>query len=64
MENKLIVKGKELPANIGTMLTRVTYHYFYHIGEMQAIRQMLGHKDLPTYIGDGIETVGEFYWDQ
>jgi uncharacterized damage-inducible protein DinB len=62
MEN-LVINGKELPANIGTMMTRVTYHYFYHIGEMQAIRQLLGHQELPSYIGNGIETVGQFYWD-
>jgi len=60
---KLIVNGKELSANIGTMMTRVTYHYWYHTGEMQAIRQLLGHQDLPSYIGSGIETVGQFYWE-
>ena len=60
---KLIVNDKELPANIGTMMTRVIYHYWYHTGEMQAIRQLLGHQDLPDYIGNGIETVGQFYLD-
>jgi uncharacterized damage-inducible protein DinB len=60
---KLIVNGKELPANIGTMLNRVIYHYWYHTGEMQAIRQLLGHQDLPSYIGSGIDTNGQFYWD-
>ena len=60
---KLIVKGKELPANVGTMMMRLTYHYWYHTGEMQAIRQLLGHQNLPSYIGNGIETVGQFYWD-
>jgi len=39
----------------GDALRRVTYHYWYHIGEIQAIRQMLGHKDLPEYVGN-IET--------
>ena len=37
---------------IGSALRRVTYHYWYHIGETQAIRQMLGHRDLPEYVGD------------
>jgi hypothetical protein len=60
---KLVVNGKQLHANIGTMMTRVIYHYWYHIGEMQAIRQLLGHKDLPSYVGNGIETVGQFYLD-
>jgi len=60
---KLIVNGKELPANIGTMLTRIIYHYWYHTGEMQAIRQLLGQQSLPSYIGKGIETIGQFYLD-
>ena len=60
---KLIVNGKEVTANIGTMMTRIIYHYWYHTGEMQAIRQLLGHQDLPSYIGNGIETVGQFYLD-
>jgi hypothetical protein len=61
---KLVVNGKQLHANIGTMMTRVIYHYWYHIGEMQAIRQLLGHKDLPSFVGNGIETVGQFYLDE
>ncbi len=61
---KMVVNGKELPANIGTMLTRVIYHYWYHTGEMQAIRQLLGHQNLPSFVGDEIETIGEFYWDE
>jgi hypothetical protein len=61
---KLVVNGKKLHANIGTMITRVTYHYWYHIGEMQAIRQLLGQKDLPSFVGENIETVGQFYLDE
>ena len=37
--------------NVGTMLRRQIWHYWYHLGEMQAIRQMLGHTNLPAYIG-------------
>ncbi|MFN8372871.1 MAG: DinB family protein [Anaerolineae bacterium] len=37
--------------SIGTMLLRLTYHYWYHIGETQAIRQMLGHQRLPEFVG-------------
>ncbi len=39
------------PESTGTMLRRMTYHYWYHIGESQAIRQLLGHTDLPTFVG-------------
>ena len=36
----------------GSLLLRTTYHYWYHNGENQAIRQMLGHTRLPQYVGD------------
>ena len=38
--------------NIGTRILRVTYHYFFHTGEAHAIRQKLGHPDLPYFVGD------------
>jgi hypothetical protein len=28
------------------------YHYWYHIGESQAVRQMLGHTGLPEFVGN------------
>ncbi len=36
--------------NIGTMLLRTTYHYFFHTGEAHAVRQQLGHPDLPFFV--------------
>lgn len=36
----------------GSLLLRVIYHYWYHIGESMAIRQMLGHKKLPDFVGN------------
>jgi hypothetical protein len=42
---------RQSPESIGSMLRRVTYHYWFHIGESQAIRQMLGHTDLPEFVG-------------
>ena len=44
-------KGKALEESIGTMLQRVIYHYWYHLGEAHAIRQMLGQRDLPQFVG-------------
>ena len=38
--------------SIGTMLRCSTYYYWYHLGEAHAIRQMLGHTDLPQFVGD------------
>lgn len=61
--NVVLASGEELPINKGTMLSRVIYHYWYHNGEMQAVRQMLGHKNLPDFVSDDIETIGKFYPD-
>ncbi len=49
---QLLRDGKPVGQSVGSALRRVTYHYWYHIGEIQAIRQMLGHADLPEYVGD------------
>ncbi|MGH2406950.1 MAG: DinB family protein [Candidatus Limnocylindrales bacterium] len=36
----------------GTQLQRITYHYWSHIGEASAVRQMLGHQRLAQFVGD------------
>jgi hypothetical protein len=48
----MLLNGESVGQTIGSLLRRVTYHYWYHIGEIQAIRQMLGHRDLPESVGD------------
>lgn len=54
LETHLIRLDQPLPYkdNIGTQLRRITYHYWYHIGESQAIRQLLGQTGLPSFVGD------------
>ena len=47
----LVIQGESLPESLGSMLRRVTYHYWYHIGESQAIRQLLGHTHLHDFVG-------------
>ena len=37
---------------VGTLLMRNIYHYWYHTGEALAVRQMLGHANLPQFVGD------------
>jgi hypothetical protein len=37
---------------VGDAVRRVTYHYWFHIGEILAIRQVLGHARLPEFVGD------------
>jgi hypothetical protein len=55
LQTDLLLNGEAVGQSRGSALRRITYHYWYHIGEIQAIRQMLGHVDLPEYVGD-IET--------
>jgi len=50
--NHLEWKGQPHAESIGTMLLHVTYHYFFHIGEAHANRQVLGHTGLPEFVGD------------
>ena len=45
-------KGKPYPESAGTLLQRNIYHYWFHTGEAHAIRQRLGHSDLPQFVGD------------
>jgi hypothetical protein len=44
-----------LREDIGTSILRNIYHYWFHIGEAHAIRQMLGHENLPQFVGDMTE---------
>ena len=55
LQSDLWRDGKPTGQSVGSALRRVTYHYWFHIGEIQAIRQVLGQTNLPEYVGD-IET--------
>lgn len=46
------LEGKPMEFTYGNVILRTIYHYWYHAGENSAIRQVLGHKDLPSFIGD------------
>ena len=56
---QLYVVGESRPLreSAGTLLYRNTYHYWFHTGEAHAIRQMLGHPDLPQFVGDMSQAV-------
>ena len=47
--------GRRIPESTGTLLLRNIHHYWYHLGEALAIRQMLGHTNLPEFVGDMAE---------
>lgn len=38
--------------DIGTTILRHTWHYSYHLGEMQALRSSMQHKNLPQFVGN------------
>ena len=57
LQTYFIYKGKPRPKSIGTMLLRNTYHYWYHTGEAHAIRDMLGQRELPQFVGDMSEAL-------
>jgi hypothetical protein len=52
LESAVFSKGKPTARIYGNLLQRLIYHYWYHIGENMAIRQMLGHPRLPQFVGD------------
>jgi len=47
-----IRQGKPISRSVGNLLQRVIYHYWYHTGENLAIRQQLGHRRLPQFVGN------------
>lgn len=47
-----ILKGKPVTENTGTLMMRNIYHYWFHTGEASAVRQLLGHTNLPEFVGD------------
>ena len=52
VDSPAMADGKTLPINIGSQLLRNIYHYWYHLGEAAAIRQMLGHQHIPEFVGN------------
>lgn len=40
------------PQTVGSLMLRMIYHYWYHTGEVMAIRQLLGHANLPEFVGE------------
>jgi hypothetical protein len=45
------LNGKRSGQTQGSAIRRLTYHYWFHIGEILAIRQQLGEQGLPEYVG-------------
>ena len=60
LQSDLLREGRSVGQSLGSALRRITYHYWFHTGEIQAIRQMLGQPNLPEYVGD-IETEAPYH---
>jgi len=52
LQTHLEWEGKPWPESVGTMLLRNIHHYWFHIGEAHAMRQVMGHQGLPDFVGD------------
>jgi uncharacterized damage-inducible protein DinB len=52
LQTHFVWDGQPRQESVGTMLMRNIYHYWYHIGEAAAVRQALGHANLPQFVGD------------
>jgi hypothetical protein len=51
LKDYFIREGKPMPEDVGTFLLRNIFHYWFHLGKAHSIRQMLGHTNLPMYVG-------------
>ena len=45
-------RGKSVRQSLGSLTLRITYHYWFHIGEILAIRHMSRGRRLREYVGD------------
>jgi hypothetical protein len=52
LQAPLLRNGQDVGQSNGSALRRMTYHYWFHCGEILAIRQALGQTSLPEYVGE------------
>ena len=52
LQEYVIIDGQPTNYQFGNLLQRVIYHYWYHLGENMAIRQLIGYERLPTFVGN------------
>lgn len=52
LDSHLEWKGEKDRESVGMLLLRNIFHYWFHLGEAHAIRQALGHKSLPEFVGN------------
>ena len=61
LSSYLVWQDQQRDEDVGTSLLRNIYHYWFHLFEAHAIRQLLGHRDLPQFVGDmsGVKVCSE-----
>ena len=52
LASRVLSRGREISYIYGNLVQRVIYHYWYHLGENLAIRQLLGERNLPQFVGN------------
>lgn len=52
LSSPMVWQDEQTYEDIGISLLRNIYHYWFHLGEAHAIRQLLRHTDLPQFVGD------------
>ncbi|GIK39347.1 MAG: hypothetical protein BroJett011_31800 [Chloroflexota bacterium] len=52
LQEPIFLDNQRTDYTAGSLLQRVIYHYWYHTGENMAVRQMLGHTELPEFVGN------------
>jgi hypothetical protein len=52
LQKYVVHNGMPTARMYGNLMQRMIYHYWYHTGENLAIRQGLGHKNLPQFVGN------------
>jgi hypothetical protein len=49
---ELLLNGESVGQTRGSALRRITYHYWFHLGEILSIRQLNGGEGLPDFVGN------------
>ena len=57
MASHFELRGRQIGESIGTLLHRNIHHYWYHLGEAMAVRQLIGGQELPEFVGNMNEAV-------
>ena len=52
LKTHFVWEGKLIEENVGILLLRNIYHYWFHLGKSHSVRQVMGHSDLPVYVGN------------